>query len=42
MIENNYTNDKYPLSDLTGKVIKWAIEVHKHLGNKFWRQKLRI
>ncbi|MDD2305162.1 MAG: GxxExxY protein [Prolixibacteraceae bacterium] len=35
MIENNYTNDKYPLSDLTGKVIKCAIEVHKHLGNGF-------
>jgi GxxExxY protein len=35
MTENNYTNDKYPLSDLTGKVIKCAIEVHKHLGNGF-------
>ena len=35
MIENNYTNDKYPLSDLTGKVIKCAIEVHKYLGNGF-------
>ena len=35
MIENNYTNDKYPLSDLTGKVIKCTIEVHKHLGNGF-------
>ena len=35
MIENNYINDKYPLSDLTGKVIKCAIEVHKHLGNGF-------
>ena len=35
MTENNYINDKYPLSDLTGKVIKCAIEVHKHLGNGF-------
>ena len=35
MIENNYTNDKYPLSDLTSKVIKCAIEVHKYLGNGF-------
>lgn len=35
MTENNYTNDKYPLSDLTSKVIKCAIEVHKHLGNGF-------
>ena len=35
MTENNYTNDKYPLSDLTGKVIKCAIEVHKYFGNGF-------
>jgi len=35
MTENNYTNEKYPLSDLTGKVIKCAIEVHKLLGNGF-------
>jgi len=35
MTENNYTNEKYPLSDLTGKIIKCAIEVHKHLGNGF-------
>ena len=35
MIENNYTNDRYPLSDLTSKVIKCAIEVNKHLGNGF-------
>jgi GxxExxY protein len=35
MKENNYTNEKYPLSDLTGKIIKCAIEVHKHLGNGF-------
>ena len=35
MTENNYTNDKYPLSDLTSKVIKCAIEVRKHLGNGF-------
>ena len=35
MTENNYTNEKYPLSDLTGKIIKCAIEVHKQLGNGF-------
>ncbi len=35
MTESNYTNEKYPLSDLTGKIIKCAIEVHKHLGNGF-------
>ena len=35
MTENNYTNEKYPLSDLTGKIIKCAIEVHKYLGNGF-------
>jgi GxxExxY protein len=35
MVENSYTNEKYPLSDLTGKIIKCAIEVHKHLGNGF-------
>jgi len=35
MTENNYTNEKYPLSDLTGRIIKCAIEVHKHLGNGF-------
>jgi len=35
MTENNYINEQYPLSDLTGKVIKCAIEVHKHLGNGF-------
>ena len=33
MVENNYTNEKYPLSDLTGKIIKCDIEVQKHLGN---------
>jgi GxxExxY protein len=27
--------DKYPLSDLTGKIIGCAMEVHKHLGNGF-------
>ena len=32
---NNYTNEKYPLSELTGKIIKCAIEVHQHLGNGF-------
>ncbi len=35
MIENNFINEKYPLSDLTGKIIKCAIEVHKLLGNGF-------
>ena len=35
MSGNNHTNEKYPLSDLTGKIIKCAIEVHKHLGNGF-------
>jgi hypothetical protein len=35
MTENNFINEKYPLSDLTGKIIKCAIEVHKHLGNGF-------
>lgn len=35
MTANNYTNEKYPLSDLTGKIIKCAIEVHNQLGNGF-------
>ena len=35
MNDNKYTNEKYPLSDLTGKIIKCAIEVHKHFGNGF-------
>lgn len=35
MTESNFTNEKYPLSDLTGKIIKCAIEVHKNLGNGF-------
>jgi len=35
MTENNYTKEQYPLSDLTGKIIKCAIEVHKYLGNGF-------
>jgi|WetSurMetagenome_2_1015567.scaffolds.fasta_scaffold487360_1 GxxExxY protein len=35
MNKNNYIDEKYPLSDLTGKIIKCAIEVHKHLGNGF-------
>ncbi len=26
---------EYPLSDLTGKIIGCAMEVHKHLGNGF-------
>jgi GxxExxY protein len=35
MTENNYTNEKYSLSDLTGKIIKCAIEVHRQLGSGF-------
>ena len=35
MTENLHTNEKYPLSELTGKIIKCAIEVHKYLGNGF-------
>ena len=35
MTENNYSNEKYPLSDLTSRIIKCAIEVHKYLGNGF-------
>ncbi len=35
MTENIFINHKYPLSDLTGKIIKCAIEVHNHLGNGF-------
>ena len=27
--------NEYPLSDLTGKIIGCAMEVHKHLGNGF-------
>ncbi len=27
--------EEYPLSDLTGKIIGCAMEVHKHLGNGF-------
>lgn len=28
-------NEKYKHSELTGKIIGCAIEVHKHLGNDF-------
>lgn len=35
MNDNKYTNEKYPLSDLTGKIIKCATEVHNYLGNGF-------
>ncbi len=35
MTEKTYSNEKYPLSDLTGQIIKCAIEVHKHMGNGF-------
>ena len=35
MADKSFINEKYPLSDLTGKIIKCAIEVHNHLGNGF-------
>lgn len=35
MTKNNYIKEQYPLSDLTGKIIKCALEVHKLLGNGF-------
>lgn len=35
MIEKDHIKEKYPLSELTGKIIKCAIEVHKQLGNGF-------
>lgn len=39
MIENDYMktmiNKNYPESELTGKIIGCAMEVHKHLGNGF-------
>ncbi|MGE5394726.1 MAG: GxxExxY protein [Candidatus Saccharibacteria bacterium] len=35
MSENKYINEQYPLSDLTRRIIKCAMEVHKHLGNGF-------
>jgi hypothetical protein len=28
MTGNNYINEKYPLSDLTGKITKCAVEEH--------------
>lgn len=28
-------NEKYKYSDLTGKIIGCAMEVHRHLGNGF-------
>jgi GxxExxY protein len=31
----NIINDKYPLSEITGKIIGCAIQVHKYLGNGF-------
>ena len=31
----SYVNEEYPLSELTGKIIGCAIEVHKALGNGF-------
>ncbi len=35
MSENQFIKEKYPLSELTGRIIKCAIEVHKYLGNGF-------
>ena len=35
MINNKITNEKYKYSDLTGKIIGAALEVHKFLGNGF-------
>jgi GxxExxY protein len=31
----NYIDPKYPLSEVTGKIIKCAMEVHRILGNGF-------
>ena len=31
----NTINNKYPLSDLTGKIIACAMEVHRTMGNGF-------
>ena len=33
--KKNIVQDKYPLSELTGKIIGCAMEVHKYLGNGF-------
>ena len=35
MIEGKMINEKYPESELTGKIIGCAMEVHKILGNGF-------
>jgi GxxExxY protein len=35
MNEYYYIDEKYPLSEVTGKIIKCAIEVHTLLGNGF-------
>ena len=35
MTDSNYTNEKYPLSDITSQIIKCALEVHIALGNGF-------
>jgi GxxExxY protein len=35
MINNRIVNEKYKYSDLTGKIIGAAMEVHKFLGNGF-------
>jgi len=32
---NTIVNDKYPLSELTGKIIGCAMEVHRIMGNGF-------
>jgi GxxExxY protein len=35
MIMSNIINDNYPLSELTGKIIGCAMEVHRIMGNGF-------
>ena len=35
MTKNNYIKEQDPLSDLTGRIIKCAFEVHNFLGNGF-------
>ena len=35
MIESNVINEKYPESQLTGKIIGCAMDVHKIPGNGF-------
>jgi GxxExxY protein len=33
--ESHYVNEKYPESELTGRIIGLAMEVHRTLGNGF-------